>query len=221
MSSSHSILPEVQSIIDSIPEREETYDLGNTLVKITSLDDQIYRNLPTIKEEDEESEDDEEVQRRKNDKLLRQIQKKKKANLFGGESDEDNDEISKTMKNDPFFNAINDEELSRSDLSEEEEDEKPYDPMALLRQNTSASEEIDPSQQLSKTKLERQANRMLQESEVYKKMQRIKQKRSKKFRLFRLQPTESSTEGGKTKTKGTGKGGKNIVKGKNKGKKRK
>lgn len=220
MSSSHSILPEVQSIIDSIPEREETYDLGNTLVKITSLDDQIYRNLPVIKEE-EESEDDEEAERRKNDKLLRQIQKKKKANLFGGESDEDNDEISKTMKNDPFFNAINDEELSQSDLSEEE-DEKPYDPMALLRQNTTAPEETDPSKQLSKAKLERQANRMLQESDVYKKMQKIKQKRSKKFRLFRLQPTESSTEGGpKNKTKGAGKGGKNIVKGKNKGKKRK
>jgi len=214
LSSSHAILPEVKSIIDSIPEKEETYDLGNTLVSITSLDDQVYRNLPTIKEEDEEDEseddDDDFSSKRKN-----------KANIVLTDCEDDDgedDELQKVARCDPFFNPINDDEVDRSDVSSEDERDIHYDPLAMLRKNTESSEPTLDQQGVTKAKLEREANRMLQQSEIYKKMQKHKQKKNKKFRLFRLQPTEdASGEKGPTATSKAGKGKKksnNVLKSK-------
>ncbi|ODN03574.1 Nucleolar protein 12 [Orchesella cincta] len=195
LSNSHAVLPEVQSLIDNMPERTETYDLGKTLVSITSLDDQIHRNFPVKKEEASDSEEE--------------TQKKsaKKIPKSSFESDNDDEESKEITKNDPFFNPANDDEFSRSDLSSEEEEEVHYNPLEMLRKQQAKSDtsEVDPDQKnLTKAKLEREANRILQSSEVFKKMQRIKQKRSKKFRMFRLQPPESK-DGPSTGGKGKGK----------------
>jgi len=216
LSSSHAILPEVQSLIDNMPERTETYDLGKTLVSITSLDDQIHRNFPIKKEEALDSEEE---------KVAKQKKFSMKIKKSGFESDDDDDDLKKIAKNDPFFNPANDDEFNRSDLSSEEEEEIHYNPLEMLRnqQAKSESSEPDPSQKgMTKAKLEREANRVLQQSDVFKKMQRIKQKRSKKFRMFRLQPSESKggpSKGGKKGTstvtdskKGGGKKGKGTKK---------
>lgn len=162
------------------------------MVSITSLDDQIYRNVPLKNERTSEEEEDSEEEKKKRSK---KIIKKLKAKKSGYESD--NDEYAAVARTDPFFNPINDEELSVSELSEEEK-EVHYNPLEMLRKNTMSTEADDEDdKKLTKAKLQRQANRVLQESDVYKKMQRIKQKRSKKFRMFRLQPAETSTEGSK------------------------
>lgn len=174
-----------------MPEKEETYDLGNTLVSITSLDDQFYRNLPTKTEGLFDAGSDDHNQSSK--ELLTKLKKKRAKQLDGFTSDDD--ELSAIARNDPFFNPINDDELSGSE-SEEDGKVTHYNPLEMLRQNTE-SKPVEPGDILSKAKLERRANSLLQGSEVFKKMQRIKQKRSKKFRQFRLQSVETSAEGTK------------------------
>ncbi|CAL8102846.1 unnamed protein product [Orchesella dallaii] len=197
LSNSHAVLPEVQSIIDNMPERTETYDLGKTLVSITSLDDQIHRNFPIKKEEASDSEEEKGTRQKKSSKKISKTS-------FESDVDED-DDLKEITKNDPFFNPVNDDEFSRSDVSSEEEEKIHYNPLEMLRnqQLKSESSEPDPNQKgMTKAKLEREANQMLQQSDVFKKMQRIKQRRSKKFRMFRLQPSESKegpSKGGKVK----------------------
>lgn len=211
LSNSHSVLPEVKNILEEMPEKEETYDLGNTLVSITSLDDQIYRNVPTIKEDDDSDyEDSKSLQRSKRTK----VKLIKSLGNFGSDSEDDDDELKKAQS-DPFFNPINDDELTNSDASSEDERNIPYNPLEMLRKNTESSAEPQDSKGMTKAKLEKEANRMLQQSEAFKKIQKLKQKKSKKFRMFRLQPTEeggADTKGSASKKKG---GGKELKKGSN------
>lgn len=222
LSSSHTILPEVKNLIENLPEKEETYDLGNTLVSITSLDDQVYRNLPTIKEEDEDDIESEEEQKFNSKRLS-----KSNFHLTDDEDEgEGEDELKKVAKSDPFFNPINDDELSGSDASSEDERQVHYNPLEMLRRNTESAEPSPDQKGMTKAKLEKEANRLLQQSEAFKKMQKIKQKKSKKFRMFRLQPTSEDKDGGRTEGASAGsKGGrgkkfKKLLKSKKKGKRK-
>jgi hypothetical protein len=164
-SSSHSILPEVQHLIETDSSDEEeaedvkTFDIGTTTVSIASLDDTILPKHLKIKKEEEESDDD---------------------------GDEGGDGRSKLLgfmkyKGPSKPSSTSTEFLKRS----------------LLKK--AAANPIDAKEE---SLVKKEANRILQSSDAYKKALRMKQQKSRKFKLNKLQPgsrTEKKTNNKKNK----------------------
>jgi len=57
LSSSHSILPELEDLLNAPEESTEIYDVGNVTVSITSLEDAIHKNVPELPGSDSEEVD--------------------------------------------------------------------------------------------------------------------------------------------------------------------
>lgn len=197
-SSSHSVLPEVEHLLESSSDEDSsstllpapaTFSLGHTTVSISSL--LGPRLFPTARD-----------------------------NLVPKQEEVDSDDESTPLLtygvpyNPEEDKYRPDKHSDKLPITPEEKDALKLKQLRAVLKNPTAA----AAAMRTETEVRKETTRILQHSDIFKKTLRIKQQRSKKFKLNRLQPQEEGQSQGGRKDKSSKKVAASKVKVKSRGK---